>query len=149
MKPVTFTELDSIVDMANAFQGALVEDILFSKGVLYIGLHSQTGKPWLVIDAQSLRAGFYVGTQRPPQVKPEVKPLSLFLKARLRSSELVFAERIVGFGRRVVLHFKTPEGDKLEIEAHLFPQNKNISESDSREELNTFFSEKTSSCQFS
>jgi predicted ribosome quality control (RQC) complex YloA/Tae2 family protein len=130
MKSITFAELDSVVDLANHYRGAIVEDILFARGLLCLGFQTDGplsgGKPWFLLDTHSIQPGFFVTMERPPQIKSEVKPLLLFLKARLRGAVLIEARRLKNFGRALTLKFLTAEGETLEIEGHLFPQNKNI-----------------------
>jgi predicted ribosome quality control (RQC) complex YloA/Tae2 family protein len=126
MKSITFLELDSVVDLANIYQGAIVEDILYSRGLLCLGLQGDESRPWFLLDAHSIQPGFFVTQERPPQIRSEVKPLLLFLKARLKGAQFIKAWRLANFGRAVVLQFLTIEGENMEIEAHLFPQNKNI-----------------------
>lgn len=119
--------------MANEYQGAVVREVLLSKGLLYLGLDvpkkgsvELESQIWFILDAYSSRPGFFITAHRPPSLKAEVKPLYLFLKARIKGAFFERAERLKNYGRRLILHFENSDGEPLEIEGQLFPQHKNL-----------------------
>ena len=120
MKSQSFAELDLVLEQAQSFLGHSVTEIILSKDTLIIGFYISGHNRWFIIDTHPKRLLFLVG-EDVPRFKKEVKPLSLFLKARLKGLILNSIQRHKEYGRVIDLIF---EG--LEMSVQLTPMVRNV-----------------------
>ncbi|MCB9072359.1 MAG: hypothetical protein H6623_01965 [Bdellovibrionaceae bacterium] len=125
MKNISFAEFDELVSHAQNFLGAQVEGIILDENICIITLKHATGTCALIIDVRSQVPFFTITDKKTPRFKKETKPLVLFLKAHLIGLHLKSVQRIKEYGRLIEFRF-TNHNKNLTLEAHLFPQGKNI-----------------------
>ncbi len=125
MKSVSFAEFDGLVENAQAFIGARIEGILFENDILSLQLRDKQKTAVLVIDVRN-RVPFFTITSEPtPRFQKQIKPIVLFLRAHALGLRLQSVERQKKYGRLIEFVF-SGENKSLTLEAHLFPQGKNI-----------------------
>lgn len=125
MKTVSFAEFDELIEGACAHLGAYIDGIVLDNDILQIQLRRPPKNVSLLIDVRG-RVPFFIITDRPlPRLKKQTKPIVLFLRAHAMGLPLVSVSRQKKYGRLVEFVFGSGER-QLTLEAHLFPQGKNI-----------------------
>jgi hypothetical protein len=121
VKSLSFKELDLIVERAQNYSGAVLEDVVLNNDILLLLLKKSEQKIFFIVDLKQ-KPFFLVSEHGAPGLKKQIKPLILFLKAHFLGS--VFESALVQkeYGRFVRLHFS----ENREMELHLFPQARNI-----------------------
>lgn len=125
MKTVSFAEFDALVEDAQGHYGAYIQGILFDNDVLQIQLHGKNENKSLIIDVRSRVPFFIITSQQLPRLKKQIKPIVLFLRAHAMGLPLISIKRQKKYGRLIEFIFGSGE-KQLTLEAHLFPQGKNI-----------------------
>ncbi|MCC6137876.1 MAG: hypothetical protein IT287_04540, partial [Bdellovibrionaceae bacterium] len=125
MKTVSFAEFDDLVLEAQKYLGARVENVVLDNDVLLFSLSRRQGACSLVIDVRQRVPFFILSERRAPALKKQTKPVLLFLKAHAIGLPLLSVRRNSEYGRLVEFVFGSDD-NKLTVEAHLFPQGKNI-----------------------
>lgn len=125
MKSVSFLEFDQLVDKAQTFKGAKIDNVVIDNDILVLSLRRPQGPCSLVIDVRNRVPFFILTDQNIPKLKKQIKPIVLFLKAHAMGLALVSVSRQKKYGRLIEFVFSSGERS-LTLEAHLFPQGKNI-----------------------
>lgn len=125
MKSVSFAEFDVLVVEAQRFLGSRLQSVLIDDDILVLNLANEVRGVSLIIDVRN-RAPFFVITDRHlPHFRKQMKPIVLFLKAHGLGMVLKSVQRVAEYGRLIRITFSRDNED-LVIEAHLFPQGRNI-----------------------
>jgi predicted ribosome quality control (RQC) complex YloA/Tae2 family protein len=125
MKSISFEEFDLLVEAAQPFIGSLLDSVVLDNDILILNLHRPSGPASLVIDVRSRSPFFAVTDQQIPRLKKQIKPIVLFLRAHGEGLRLKSIQRNKKYGRLIECYFEK-NNRHLTLEAHLFPQGKNI-----------------------
>lgn len=122
---MSFAEFDELVLEAQKFVGARLESVLIDNDILLLSLSRREGACSLVIDVRHRVPFFILSERHMPALTKQIKPIVLFLRAHAIGLKLISVRRNLEYGRLIEFSFGS-DNNKLILEAHLFPQGKNI-----------------------